>query len=894
MKTLRNFPKQLLVLTLILSSTVFAQSIPGGVSPEMLNAIKSMPEDQRKAMARQYGITLGDDLTDSEFELENQLGSTGVQLEQYTQENIIQSLDNNLRSQEIKSDDDFRENSREVQLKRYGLDLFKKKISTFAPTDDSPVPPNYRLGVADQIVIYLFGTDNRSLKLQVERNGAINFPQIGPIQISGLSFDDATNLIQKTVTNKFIGVEAVVTMGKLKAMNIFMAGEIKVPGAYSLSGLSTITQAIYQAGGITDIGSLRKIQVLRSGALIATFDAYDLLMRGDSSKDIRLRSGDVVFVPSYSGLVKVHGQVKRPMMYEINDETTVKDAISMAGGYTEAAFFTATLTRNASIKDVSQVKNINILTDSDMNVVMQNADDLNIQISGEELFNSIELIGALNRPGNYGWKEGMRVSEVLSNIRRDLHQNADLNFSLIVRNKNAIREISTHSFSILELVNNQGSAYDPVLYEFDQILIFSKEYNVDYDRNAELSKSEDTLRANEEGYNRSTSQFSMPNKNLAQKDNNFSTSFKANKELDQSEERSEYGNSRQQLLKPIIEKLKNQSGINEQRQLVSISGGVHFPGVYPLFEKAALQDLINAAGGTIDSAYLEAVEVRRLKASPVGVVPVFLENSLIDKSTNFALQSRDHITVRENSKWSEISNVEITGAVRFPGSYIISDGDKLSEILQRAGGLLDRSFPQGSYFTRESIAAKQKVRATEYARQIRQVYSSQLLTEENPSSSIAEVNAVATLLESVKTDGRLVIDLEGILSGDSNADILLEGGDSLYIPSNISTVTVIGEVNKPTTMSFTSSFRTEDYINNAGGFTPRANTQDIYIIKGNGSIVVLNKSLFSLGRSMPEFTPGDTLVVPIKASYKDDLSLWAEVTQVIYQSLVSLAAVKGL
>ena len=466
-------------MTLILPSTLFTQSIPGGVSPEMLNAIKSMPEEQRRAMAKQYGITLGDDLMDSEFEREGKLGAPGFQLEQYTQDNITESIDGELDIQEIKSDDNLQEDSTEDQLKRYGLDLFKKKISTFAPTDDAPVPPNYRLGVGDQVVIYLFGTDNRSLKLQVERNGAINFPQIGPIQISGLSFDDATNLIQKTITNKFIGVEAVVTMGKLKAMNIFMAGEIKVPGAYSLSALSTITQAIYQAGGISDIGSLRKIQVLRSGELIATFDAYDLLMRGDSSKDIRLRSGDVVFVPSYSGLVKVHGEVKRPMMYEINDKTTVEDAISMAGGYTEAAFFTATLTRNASIKDVSQVRNINVLTDSDMSVIMQNADELNIQISGEELFNSIELIGALNRPGNYGWKEGMRLSEVFSNVRRDLHQNADLNFSLIVRNKNAMREISTHSFSILELVNNHGSVYDPVLYEFDQIIIFSKERKID-------------------------------------------------------------------------------------------------------------------------------------------------------------------------------------------------------------------------------------------------------------------------------------------------------------------------------------------------------------------------------------------------------------------------------
>ena len=220
-------------------------------------------------------------------------------------------------------------------LERYGVSLFDRDVSTFAPTDDALVPDEYRLGVGDQLVVQLFGKENATYTLSVGRDGSINFPKLGAITVSGLTFEDSRALIDTRVEQQLIGVEAVVTLGRLRAIGVFMAGEVRVPGAYSVSALTTVTQALFQAGGVTDIGSLRGIQVRRAGRDSTTFDVYDLLMRGDPSGDIRLQSGDVLFVPTIDSVVEVRGEVRRPMAYELAGGETVADLIQMAGGFTK-------------------------------------------------------------------------------------------------------------------------------------------------------------------------------------------------------------------------------------------------------------------------------------------------------------------------------------------------------------------------------------------------------------------------------------------------------------------------------------------------------------------------------------------------------------------------------
>ena len=289
LKTMRGsmftgFKKQpwfIALVFLVATTTTLAQALPPGVSPAMLSQLKSMSPAQQQALAKQYGIALPAGNTGSGDFVG--LASPGAALPS--------AMDMTQADVDAAAPD----KTEEVQTRartRYGRALFNRDVSTFAPTDDAPVPESYRLGVGDQLIVQLFGKENEQLSLQVGRSGDVSFPKLGSITLSGLTFEDARDLIKTRVAQQLIGVEAVVSMGRLRAINVFMAGEVSVPGAYSVSAMTTVTQALFQAGGVTDIGTLRHIQVRRGGGVVAAFDTYDLLMRGDVSNDIRLQSGE--------------------------------------------------------------------------------------------------------------------------------------------------------------------------------------------------------------------------------------------------------------------------------------------------------------------------------------------------------------------------------------------------------------------------------------------------------------------------------------------------------------------------------------------------------------------------------------------------------------------------
>ena len=268
------------VFSALASLSVLGQGLPPGVTPEMLDQLRSMSPVQQQALARQYGISLPD--IGQRNNAGPRLAEQGQPLLSPSDQQYLEDFSLVLEGSDYEEDEDERV--------RFGMSLFDSEVSTFAPTDNAPVPDSYRLGVGDELVIQLYGKENDQLLLEVGRTGEVSFPKLGAITLSGLSFEDARDLIKTRVAQQLIGVDAVVTMGRLRAISIFMAGEVSVPGAYSVSAMTTVTQALFQAGGITDIGSLRKIEVRRAGAVAAVFDAYDLLMMGDASSDVRLTS----------------------------------------------------------------------------------------------------------------------------------------------------------------------------------------------------------------------------------------------------------------------------------------------------------------------------------------------------------------------------------------------------------------------------------------------------------------------------------------------------------------------------------------------------------------------------------------------------------------------------
>ncbi|TLY57271.1 MAG: polysaccharide export protein, partial [Gammaproteobacteria bacterium] len=222
-------------------------------------------------------------------------------------------------------------------LKPFGYDLFAREISTFSPATNVPVPSDYIIGPGDQLDVQLYGKDNSDVQLVVGRDGRVSFPQLGPISVAGQTFASVKASLEARVRRQMIGVSANVTMADTRSIRVFVLGDAKQPGSYTVSGLGTISSALYAAGGVKPIGSLRNIQLKRRGEVVGRLDLYDMLIRGDASQDARLLDGDVIFIPPIGPTVRVDGEVHRPAIYEFRNDSSVADVVQLADGLTAEA-----------------------------------------------------------------------------------------------------------------------------------------------------------------------------------------------------------------------------------------------------------------------------------------------------------------------------------------------------------------------------------------------------------------------------------------------------------------------------------------------------------------------------------------------------------------------------
>ena len=331
--------------------------------------------------------------------------------------------------------------------------------------------------------------------------------------------------------------------------------------------------------------------------------------------------------------------------------------------------------------------------------------------------------------------------------------------------------------------------------------------------------------------------------------------------------------------------------------MVSISGAVKAPGAYPLGTNYSIADLVLAAGGLKDSAFLQSVELRQIKEQSNGQIGVSYRNVDISSATKMqaiSLSSRDHVNVRENTDWDPSDTITLEGEVRFPGTYLIQPGETVSQVIARAGGLTAEAFASAAVFTREEIAKQETLQAKLFADSVRRDYATSVLTEETINASYAEIQAVTQQLETFEGQGRLLIDLPKALSGDMNFDVEVVDGDKLFIPTQNTTVTIVGEVRRQGTHGFQSDLSLDEYIRLSAGMTKRADEEGIYIIKANGSVVIPDTSLTSFASVRTDIEAGDTIIVPVNAEYKDSIPLWRDITQIIYQGTVAIAAIARL
>lgn len=824
-------------------------------SASQIEQFKKLPKSQQQALAKQYGVDLsvitGSSQSSNQPQVEEPtIGPRLVQQEQAAKAEPSKQNPNT--------------------VKPFGYELFAGEPTTFMPSETSAVPDTYLVGRGDQLLINFYGKESASFEVIVDREGRINIPDLSPVQVAGLTFAEVKELIKVKVEQEIIGVKAFVSLGQLRSMRILVLGEAYKPGSYNVSSLTTVSHALFVSGGVSDIASLRNIQVKRAGKVVANFDLYDLLIHGDSSNDIILKPGDVVFVPSVGAQVKVEGLVKRPAIFELKKGETAKELLAMAGGLKPGAY-----TKNAVVERFKNNRKEVLTVDfsaSNINYIPQDGDRIRFNTVSAQYNNVVNLVGAVVRPGSYQWYEGKRISDVLKSVRGDLLQQADLSFGLVIREINISGDIEVHQFDVAQAIV-KNAKNDLTLNANDKIIIFS-EFE---------QKQQEQLTLSTTG---SGTKKDKSIEQAAQDENSNDLS---------ADSYSPY--SRNNLLAPIIKQLKQQASTNKAIQLVEINGKVSYPGVYPLTVNGRVADLIIAAGGLLESAYTKEAEITRMvdgDASQVEHVKINLEQLIGSNESSLTLQSKDSLNIFAIPNWQENVKVTLKGEFKFPGTYTIRRGETLSNLLERAGGFSDFAEQNAAIFTRLSVKQQEQQQLARLATELRRDVASKSFQDSVSTSALSydEMNKLLNDLASVEALGRLVIDLP--LIQNNQQTLVLQDGDTLYVPSKRDSISVVGEVNYSTTHLYKAGISVDDYLELSGGLKARADDDRIYIIKANGAVTIPNSGNWFAPGNEQMLEPGDTIVVPMDAGHMDKLTLWSTATQILYQLGVAVAAIGSL
>ena len=933
----RKTIKQFFVLLLATYTSVSLAVTP---TPEQIAQFKKLPPAQQQALAQQYGIDIS--LFDGLMSADVNNAATAT-----TQAQTIQPREVNpeLASQRDVNQPYYNDDG---ELRPFGYNVFAGEPTTFTPVDDLPVPNNYLIGAGDELLISMYGKENRQARLQVTRDGSVDIDKLGPIYVAGLTFEQAKNLIERRVKEQILGVDVSISIGALRTSQVSVFGDAFQPGSYNVNAFSTVTQVLKAAGGIDTLGSLRKITVSRDGQVISHIDLYDFLVKGDSSGDMRLESGDSIFIPSRQSSIYIRGEVVRPAIYEMVKGETLKTVLAHAGGVTAEGYQKSISVRRKTSSGI-KVFDVNVSTTKGRNFTIKDGDEIVVRSKANYFNQDVVVRGAVVRPGVHEYRTGIRIADILKDVKQDLNANADLNYALIIREINSHRDIEVLQFDLGRAIQHPNGKENIQLHPRDQILIFSNALDGEYWygegqnktredwQNEQLAKNlaeqqremmvyQLTLAQSQNQSGQSNSnQVSNPqfqssgNGSFGQvtpqdlqdtaadgipqgaSTNDAGSSLKL-KDLEKKEEQQEIDfDSRENLLEPVIKRLIQQASLGNDVQIVEVRGAVKYPGIYPLTQNSTVRDLVIAGGGLRESAYEFTSELSRVDAASgkfsISHRRLELSQVMSQKvASPIYLKSKDRLNIFTKPEWREDYSIELVGEVVFPGTYTFRRGETINDIITRAGGLTEYAYAEGAIFSRDSLRKQEAERMKLLNRQLRQEIASLTLRRQSSSAryttSPSEALAIAEQLDTVEPIGRLVIDLPDILKGKEEYDVLLENKDRLYIPPLQKVVSVIGEVQFSSSHQYTGNLTVEDYLNKAGGPKRQADMERMYVIRANGSVMLPNNSYW-FSRKNEELKPGDTIVVPIDTDYLDSLSAWTSATQILYQIGVAWNAIQN-
>jgi protein involved in polysaccharide export with SLBB domain len=711
----------------------------------------------------------------------------------------------------------------------HGRQLFDEVPTTFAPVENVPVPADYVLGPGDQLLIRAWGKIELESRVTVDRNGQINLPRVGTLTVAGLRYAQAEGYLHSAISAIFKDFELNVTLGQLRSIQIFVLGDARQPGSYTVSSLSTLVDALFASGGPSATGTMRNIELRRGGRTITDFDLYDLIEKGDKSRDARLLPGDVIFIPPVGPQIAISGDVNEPGIYELKGKTTVAAALKNAGGLTSLADAErAVLQRieNHSSREVEEFA----LDTSGQARLLKDGDLLRVFPLSPKIANAVTLRGNVAEPGLYPWKEGMRVSDLIPSRG-----------SLITRNywnrqNHLVRPEPTHPFASQSPDAFGSQLMDPYA-----------------NPRTDASGSRGMEEFGNQGTNASDSQradgFGNPRTDAFGNQQNDQFGAEGSREIatigqNSAEINWEYAlierlderdlstrlipfrlasaidnptSADNQLLKPgdvitIFSRADLELPMEKHASFVRVGGEVNAPGVYRINPGDTLRDVVERAGGLTQHSYLYASMLTRV-------------------STRLAQEAQ----------------------------------------------------------LRQSAEQMQRELVTKYANATPQAGQ----TGTDQQAQLAMQQAALARLTSIKPTGRVVLQMKPDAATVSDIpDFPLEDGDAFYIPPRLSTVQVAGAVYNANAFRYEPGERLITYLNDAGGATRDADAKRIFVIRADGTVVSRqSRNMHSHGRyENLRLLPGDAIIVPEKLRVSSKMNEFLQWTQFTSQLALTAAA----
>jgi protein involved in polysaccharide export with SLBB domain len=770
----------------------------------------------------------------------------------------------------------------------YGAKLFRNVPSTFSPSDLAPVTSDYVIGPDDELRVRIWGQVNYSGNLRVDRSGDIYLPEVGAVQVAGLQFSALDQHLRAAVGRVYRNFDLSVDMGRIRSMQIYVTGQARRPGVYTVSSLSSLVDALFASGGPSAQGSLRHIELRRNGKTVVDFDLYALLIHGDKSKDARLLPEDVLYIPAAGAQVAITGSVHNPAIYEIRNGETIGDLIDAAGKTTTVAASSRISLERLGEHQVRQAMEFPF-DQTGLAAALVGGDILRVFSIVPAYQKTVTLRGDVANPGRFAWHAGMHLSDLIPD--RD---------SLLSRDYWWKR-------SHLGL---PAPEFEPFISNFEtnqRRLNFTSSYPCNpygTDTNSSSSGGNESY-SNGACSNSNNTDQNYPNPNSPQHYNQDPTSPEAQDALtsgliaNDRQDTSSYSNESQN---------SRQSGGGGT--VASRFGQISGPGSATQTRRTEVR--ISAPEIDWNYAVIERLDPGTLKTS---LVPFDLGKLVLNHDTNqdLPLQPGDVITVFSQADIrvpleEQTKYVTLEGEFVHAGVYSVHPGETLRDLVRRAGGFTTKAYLYGSEFDRESTRVLQQQRIDEYVRRVDLDASRGTLaltasattstgTVANTSAATAAEQQLLLRLKQIRATGRVVLNFQ---SNSANIDdvpvISLENLDRFTVPPMPATINVVGAVYDQNSFLYQPGGSAGHYLRIAGGPDRDADWRHSFVIRADGSVISREAVKGPWGNSFKDLklNPGDTIIVPDKSIRPTALRNFLDWTQIFSQLAIGAAAVEVL